>query len=113
MYYRTPVRQAVCVGNPEVVGALSLVERPEEDRPPLVVGLEWSARIMTVGFEIALPTLAGWWLDRRLGTNGWVIAGALLGVAVGSFHLVQMALVLTQQKNSRDGSTGTPPTDDP
>jgi F0F1-type ATP synthase assembly protein I len=82
------------------------VVRNDDGRSPLSVGLEWSARITAIGFEIAVPTLVGWWLDQRFRGDGWILlGGALLGVAVGILHLIQMAVALTKDQNRPDGSS--------
>jgi F0F1-type ATP synthase assembly protein I len=63
-----------------------------DDRPPMTIAMEWSARLMTIGLEMALPAAGGYWLDGRIGTSPvFVILGAMLGFAVGMFHLMQIA----------------------
>ncbi len=63
-----------------------------DDRSPMAVALEWSARLTTIGLEMALPAAGGYWLDRRIGTSPlFVVLGAILGFAVGMFHLLQIA----------------------
>lgn len=73
----------------------------DDERPPLIVGLEWSARIVTVGLEFALPTLGGWWLDRQWGTQWLWIAGSALGLVVGGMHLIQLAVALSREAEKR------------
>jgi len=63
-----------------------------DDRSPMTLAIEWSTRLMTIGLEMALPAAAGHWLDLRIGTSPiFVILGAMLGFAVGMFHLMQIA----------------------
>jgi ATP synthase protein I len=63
-----------------------------DNRSPMAVGFEWSARITTVGLEMALPAWGGYWLDNRFGTSPIATAiGAILGLAVGMLHLLQIA----------------------
>ncbi len=63
-----------------------------DDRSPLAIAMEWSARLMGISLEMALPAGGGVWLDLRLGTSPvFVILGAMLGFAVGMFHLMQIA----------------------
>jgi len=52
--------------------------------------MEWVAKITTVGLEMALPAIGGAYLDRRLGTSYWALAGVVLGFVCGMFHLLQM-----------------------
>lgn len=68
-----------------------MVNSHGNNRPPLVIAAEWVSRITAVGLEMALPAGVGHWLDRRWGTEPWlVIAGAALGFTVGFRHLLQM-----------------------
>jgi len=61
------------------------------NRPPLVVAMEWVAKITTVGLEMALPAGLGYWLDRKWNTEPWLVTvGALLGFFAGFRHLLQM-----------------------
>lgn len=66
-------------------------DRPD-DRPPLVVAMEWSVRLMTIALEMALPAAGGYWLDHRIGTSPiFVIVGVILGFVAGMLHLLQIA----------------------
>ena len=68
-------------------------------RRPIVVAMEWVSKITTISLEMALPPLAGHWLDDRWGTAPWMlVAGALLGMAVSALHLRQ--LLIDEQKKS-------------
>jgi F0F1-type ATP synthase assembly protein I len=69
-----------------------MVEPPPDDRSPMAVALEWTSRITAIGLEMALPAGGGFWLDRRFQTTPiFSAAGALLGFAVGFYHLLQIA----------------------
>lgn len=57
---------------------------------PIGLAMDWVARITAVGLEMALPAIAGQWLDRRLDTNFLGLAGLVIGVAVGFWHLLLM-----------------------
>jgi hypothetical protein len=52
---------------------------------------QWATRIMIVSLEMVLPGLAGYWVDRQLGT---VVAFTLIGFVLGSSaavtHLIRM-----------------------
>ncbi|MGH7200629.1 MAG: AtpZ/AtpI family protein [Planctomycetaceae bacterium] len=66
-------------------------------------GIRWSVQVSTIGLELALPALLGWWLDRKLGTEPWLlIALAILGFLVSLLHLLRLAKVLG--KRSADGT---------
>jgi hypothetical protein len=66
-----------------------------DDRSPLAVAMQWSARITTIALEMSLPGLGGFWLDQKLGTRPiFVILGVIVGFSGGLMHLIQ----LTKQK---------------
>lgn len=69
--------------------------RPPQTPDParrLAVAMQWVSVVTTIGMEMALPALLGSWLDRRWKTSPWcVVAGAVLGFAVGLTHLLQLA----------------------
>ena len=49
-------------------------------------------RVTTVGLEMVLPAVLGYFLDQRWGTEPWlVVTGATLGFIVGFRHLLAMA----------------------
>ena len=69
-----------------------MTEQTPDDRSSMTAAMEWSARLTTIGLEMALPAGGGYWLDLHIGTSPvFVILGALLGFAVGMFHLMQIA----------------------
>jgi F0F1-type ATP synthase assembly protein I len=73
-------------------------DKPPDDRSPMTIAMEWTARITTIGLEMALPAGGGFWLDRRYHTLPMFAAvGALLGFAVGFYHLLQIA----RQENAK------------
>ncbi|MBL8848789.1 MAG: AtpZ/AtpI family protein [Planctomycetaceae bacterium] len=63
----------------------------------LAVGMYWATRVSSVGVSIAVPTLIGFWLDRKWETSPWlVVAGACVGFLVGMLEFVK--LMRQQQK---------------
>jgi len=71
-----------------------------DDRSPMAAAIEWSARLMTIGLEMALPAFGGYWLDHRFGTSPvFVVLGAMLGFALGMFHLMQIARQKPRQQS--------------
>jgi F0F1-type ATP synthase assembly protein I len=69
-----------------------MTEHTPDDRSPVAIAMEWSARLMAIGFEMAIPAGGGYWLDLRIGTLPvFVILGVMLGFALGMFHLMQIA----------------------
>lgn len=66
--------------------------RQPEDRPPLVVAMEWVSRVVTISLEMVLPAFGGYWLDRLVGTPLiFLIIGMILGFALGLWHLIRFA----------------------
>jgi ATP synthase protein I len=69
-----------------------MTQENTDDRPPMAVAMEWSARLTTIALEMVIPPAGGYWLDGRIGTSpAFVIVGAILGFVLGIFHLVQLA----------------------
>lgn len=65
---------------------------PKDDRPPMVVAMQWVHQITSISLEMALPAGLGWWLDQRWGTEPWlVIVGALLGFGLMMQHILVIA----------------------
>jgi hypothetical protein len=69
----------------------------KDDRPPLVVALEWVGKITGVALEMVVPGIIGTWLDRRWGTRYLTLVGLVIGVGVGIWHL----LILTGSENGK------------
>ncbi len=67
------------------------VDSPEP-RDSTSVGILWASRITAVGLEFVLPSVAGLLLDRSwpLAPLG-VIAGVVLGFAIGMAHLLRIS----------------------
>jgi F0F1-type ATP synthase assembly protein I len=66
--------------------------RSEPPQTPLALGLAWASRVTSLALEFVLPTLAGWWLDGKLGSRPvGMIAGAAVGFLIGMLHLLQIA----------------------
>jgi len=70
---------------------------------PMSVGLQWATTITTIGFEMAVPTLGGWWLDQHFDTAPvWTIILALLGITVAMKHLWDISKRLGRRASSVD-----------
>ncbi len=64
----------------------------QDSRSPISVGIEWSAKISTIGFEFAVPALFGHFLDRQFGSNPiGLLVGMVLGFSVGMLHILRIA----------------------
>lgn len=74
---------------------------PKDDRPPMVVALQWVQQIITIALEMALPAWLGQWLDKRWGTTPWLVSvGAVFGFSSAMVHLLALA------KKERRGDSG-------
>ena len=56
--------------------------------------IEWTGRIMGVAMVMVLPGLGGQWIDDRLGTSFFTLAGFAFGLIAGISGL----LVMTKPK---------------
>lgn len=87
---------------------------PPRQPHPFAAAMEWVAKITTVALEMFLPAVGGRYLDQRFGTEYWALIGLILGVTVGTWHLLQMTRVKgrvrppTNSGDSQRGSAGRP-----
>ncbi len=71
---------------------------PEEPGPrPFAEAMRKAAPYLNLGWTFAvtvtLGVLAGWWLDRKLGTRPWLLlAGSLLGIASAFVSFFRVAM---------------------
>ena len=64
--------------------------RPDR-RSPIAVGMQWASRITSLALELVVPTLLGYWGDRRWGTAPWlVVGGAVIGLLAAGMHFKQL-----------------------
>jgi hypothetical protein len=67
------------------------VENSSDERSAMARAYQWATRIMVVSLEMVLPGLAGYWLDKQLGT---LVLFTLLGFGFGTtasvVHLIRM-----------------------
>jgi hypothetical protein len=69
------------------------VTTPPDDRSPAAKAYQWATRIMVVSLEMVLPGLAGYWLDRWLGS---VVLFTMLGFGLGTWAAVVHLLRMTR-----------------
>jgi len=68
----------------------SVTDQPD-DRSSLAVAAVWASHVMTIALEMALPALAGHWVDRWLGTGPlFLLLGTVFGFAAGMWHLLRL-----------------------
>ncbi|MDR3617874.1 MAG: AtpZ/AtpI family protein [Paludisphaera borealis] len=69
----------------------AIVIDDQDSRSSLSVGLDWSARVTTIGLEFCVPAVLGHVVDRWLSTAPWLtVLGALLGMAIGMLHVLRL-----------------------
>jgi hypothetical protein len=62
--------------------------------------LRWSAAGLEFGLAVVLFFLGGRALDAKVGSGPWLsVAGALLGVAVGTYLLIRAALAAENRRS--------------
>jgi ATP synthase protein I len=63
-----------------------------DQRSPLSIGIGWASRITALGFEFSLPPIAGYFVDRWLGSNPvGTLVGMIVGFLIGMMHLLRIA----------------------
>ena len=65
-----------------------------DNRSATARGAEWASRIMTISLGMVLPGLAGYWLDKKLGSNGLFM---ILGFAVGSLVAFKQLMAIAKR----------------
>ena len=68
------------------------MKKQQNDYSPFTLAMEWSSRITTIGLEMVVPVIIGYWLDRWLGSRlVFLLAGVVLGFAVAMMSLLRLA----------------------
>lgn len=86
---------------------------PHDPVSPVGEAFTWVSRITGVGLGMALPAVAGSWLDARLGTRFLAPAGLVLGFVSALAWIVRLsrsAPSVSRRRTRRAGpSEGSPP----
>lgn len=78
--------------------------KPGDSRSPVSIGLDWGARVTSIGLEFALPAVLGHFLDKWLDTAPWLtLVGAVLGMATGMTHVLRLPAELARAEKRRSG----------
>jgi F0F1-type ATP synthase assembly protein I len=65
---------------------------PDDGRSAMGRGMMWASQISTLGLEVALPALGGYWLDQRWGTSpAFVLVGVVIGFGVSLYSIVKLS----------------------
>ena len=62
--------------------------------------LNWVSRISTLGAMMVLPMIGGRWLDGKLGTTYWSPIGLVVGLAVGTWQIANIAAAANRRNAS-------------
>lgn len=73
---------------------------PPQKRDPMAAAMEWVAKITTIGLEMCLPAVGGYYLDQRFQTSIFALLGIVLGSCVGFYHLLVMTGAVGKRKNN-------------
>ncbi len=83
-----------------------------DSRSPVSIGLDWGARVTSIGLEFALPAVLGHFLDKWLETAPWLtLVGATLGLITGMTHVLRLPAELARAEKRRSESGSTAPRD--
>lgn len=67
-------------------------DNERDGRSAVARGYVLATRVTSIGMQMALPPLVGWWLDSQFNTGPWlVVVGAFLGFAVSMLELIRLA----------------------
>ena len=77
------------------------MSRHDSEPPPMVTASRWVSEITNLALQCCLPAGAGFWLDRRFGTEPWcVLVGAWLGFFSATLSLAQLVKRLSPKPES-------------
>ena len=63
-----------------------------DDLSRMAQAYQWSSRIMVLSMEMVLPGLAGYWVDRQIGTVClFLMLGLTVGCTLGMRRLIRLA----------------------
>ena len=63
-----------------------------DSRSPLSVGVEWAAKISSLGLGMGLPVLLGYFIDTKLGSRPvGLLSGSILGFLVLMVNILKLA----------------------
>ena len=71
--------------------------------------MQWVSRITSVGLMMVLPIWGGGKLDERLGTQYWALIGLVVGLAIGMWQIVMIAVAAKQRDAAKIRQTNTQP----
>ena len=74
----------------------------QDSRSSLSIGMDWGARVTSIGLEFCVPAVLGHFADRWLNSAPWLtVIGALLGMAIGMMHVLRLPGELARASDRR------------
>jgi len=74
-----------------------------DGRNAVARGYVLASRATSIGFQMAIPALLGWWADSSWKTSPWcMLVGVVLGFILAMFEILQLAKG-TDRTSSRSG----------
>jgi F0F1-type ATP synthase assembly protein I len=67
----------------------------------MALAMEWVAKITTVGLQMVLPGIGGYYLDKWMGTSYWAVSGFVVGFVVGLWQMIRWTQPPTQAKGDQ------------
>jgi ATP synthase protein I len=62
-----------------------------DDTKSYAIAMQWVSRITSIGIEMVLPGVIGYWIDQRLGTKiVFLILGLIVGFVGGIMQLIKL-----------------------
>jgi len=63
-----------------------------DGRNPMARGYVLASRATSIGMQMALPPLIGWWADSKLHSEPWcLVVGAVLGFGISMLEIMRLA----------------------
>ena len=82
------------------------MDHDQDSRSAVSEGVAWGTRVTAVALEFAAPGALGYALDLWLGTApGFTLGGAILGLAMGMYHVLRLPAELARVQRNRRGPT--------
>jgi len=76
---------------------------PADDRSPMAVGIGMASMIISIGMELVIPGLIGYWLDGRFGTKPLLLLiGFAVGMLAAGWQLTRLVAKLSAADSKRE-----------
>jgi F0F1-type ATP synthase assembly protein I len=90
------------------------VTNDQDSRSSVAVGMDWGARVTSIGLEFCVPAVLGHFADGWLDTAPWLtVVGTMLGMAVGMLHVLRLPGELARADERRKAASRPAPVPPP